>query len=654
MDENLAITTNNFISNPLISPFKIEMQNLIDCIKASKKLHYDNKQKLIRFREKADRNIVIFKDILQDSNNENYENICKIIKQKITEKSQNLINNLKDVEKIEKNIFFNFENEKYACDLEKILVESKKNKENFFENLNYFLAAETYGRRITPYLNNRISQEEQINIINGILNKQKVNVSNKEKRRNTFDNNKINKRNFSILENNITNTITSINNNNNEVVVNKNFKKQPKSFKENYNNRFQRNSINIGINKNKENNFYNNYNNNLCYTPYYSKNNSNIDNNNNNYSNSNEIYNNNKSNSNNSLMNNANSSINNSLKGNNTQANYFFGGDLFNNSNSLYNYNYNNNSFNDSKKINNINSINNLNMNINMNMNMNLNMNMNMNMSLTNQPMNKFDLFILNNTKNEEKKINENNDSNFDNNNYSKIRRSSSKKLDPKNENLFDIKKIMSNLSSNNTNRNSINLEDRNTNSLKGSFSYLQPNKDSNINFNINNDNNQISRESIFSKFSNISSENGINRASFLSYGEENFINEIKKNFYLQRKSSLNYLKSNLNLLNLKSSFIIDNNNSNFISKENEKNGIGYCTTDIISVYFHMNYLKQFKFPQEFDNENNFLEGVMRKEVKHNLEKFKEKDVLLRSRARTMIFNITNNIKKRSTFILKL
>jgi hypothetical protein len=650
MDENLAITTNNFISNPVISPFKIEMQNLIECIKASKKLHYDNKQKLIRFREKADRNIVIFKDILLDSTNENYENICKLIKQKITEKSENLNNFLKEVEKIENNIFFNFENEKYACDLEKILDESKKNKENFFENLNYFLAAETYGRRITPYLNNKITKEEQINLVKVILNKQNINleVIPKEKRRNTFDNNRINKRNFSILENNTikkttnntnlnskntnnnnySNNNTKVNgnyDNNNKVEINKNLKKQPNSMKGNYNNRFLRNSFNI-VNNNNGNGYFNNYNNNLGYTPYYSKINSSIDYNNNipnHYAN--EL---NTSNGNfNSLMNNANYLNNTSLKGYNQDK--FFYGDSLNDPNIISLNYYDNNSFIESKKPNNTNN------NI---------MNMNMNMNSINQPINKFDLFAINNSKYEEKKINENNDNN--------IRRSSSKKLDPKNENLFDIKKVLNNLSSNDTNRNSINLEGRLSNSVKGSFSYLRPYLEHNNNIN-NEDNNLISRGSILSKFSNINipSDKAINRASFMSYGgDENFFNEIQKNFYMQRKSSLNYLKSNLNLMNLKSSFIIDNININ--NKEVEKNGVGYSTTDIISVYFHMNYLKQFKFPQEFDNENNFLEGVMRKEVKHNLEKFKEKDVLLRNRARTMILNITNNAKKRSNLYL--
>ena len=136
MDENLAITIIDFLANPLISLFKIDNKNLIDCIKASKKLHFDNKQKLIRIKEKADRNIVIFKDILidihLDSNEKIFENFCKKIMEKITEKSQDLLNKLIKIEKIDKNIFFNFSNEKYACELEKILNESIKNKMIFF------------------------------------------------------------------------------------------------------------------------------------------------------------------------------------------------------------------------------------------------------------------------------------------------------------------------------------------------------------------------------------------------------------------------------------------------------------------------------------------------------------------------------------------
>jgi hypothetical protein len=138
-------------------------------------------------------------------------------------------------------------------------------------------------------------------------------------------------------------------------------------------------------------------------------------------------------------------------------------------------------------------------------------------------------------------------------------------------------------------------------------------------------------------------------KMSFLSFGEEqNFINEFNKNIKFikeqSRKSSLNFLSM------LKSHDLSKYRNSSFsdendlgILKEYENNirksadiAFQYHTNDIISVYFHMNYLKVFEFPEGF-KDGNFIEGIMTKEVKGNIEKLKEKKIIIKQKANKLL-----------------
>lgn len=128
MDENLAININEFINHPLFRDFNFNNQKLIEIIKQSKKLHYDNKSQFIKFKEKADRNIVIFNNFIEED--QDIINKCETIKCKIKEKAKNLINRIKGVDKIEKNLMFIFDNEDHSQELEKIINESKKNNVN--------------------------------------------------------------------------------------------------------------------------------------------------------------------------------------------------------------------------------------------------------------------------------------------------------------------------------------------------------------------------------------------------------------------------------------------------------------------------------------------------------------------------------------------
>ena len=62
MDESLAIDFRDFISSEILKDFNIQEKEVIDVIKTSKDFHFDKKTKLIKFRKRADMNILIIKD----------------------------------------------------------------------------------------------------------------------------------------------------------------------------------------------------------------------------------------------------------------------------------------------------------------------------------------------------------------------------------------------------------------------------------------------------------------------------------------------------------------------------------------------------------------------------------------------------------------
>jgi hypothetical protein len=68
MDENLAIHITEFISCPLLQHLDLKRNKLVEIIRQSVKYHYDNKTGLIKFKEKADRNIIIFNNYIRDDN----------------------------------------------------------------------------------------------------------------------------------------------------------------------------------------------------------------------------------------------------------------------------------------------------------------------------------------------------------------------------------------------------------------------------------------------------------------------------------------------------------------------------------------------------------------------------------------------------------
>jgi hypothetical protein len=225
--------------------------------------------------------------------------------------------------------------------------------------------------------------------------------------------------------------------------------------------------------------------------------------------------------------------------------------------------------------------------------------------------------------------------------------------------NIFDERKNFKTYYNNNQKKNYRNWQ-------KNSISGNNNNKDfyeTPINLNYNNNFN-FNRQSKLSNFNNDLLFSSSKKMSFLSYGEEfNSIGELNKNSKniipdQSRKSSLNFfgmLRSQDFSKYRNSDFSIENDLG--ILKEYENNNeksttinFTYEINDIISVYFHMNYLKLFEYPQEF-KECNFIEGIMTKEVKGNIEKFKEKKLIIRNKAKSLLLKSVKQ-RPRSNFRL--
>lgn len=225
------------------------------------------------------------------------------------------------------------------------------------------------------------------------------------------------------------------------------------------------------------------------------------------------------------------------------------------------------------------------------------------------------------------------NPENINNDNFNDVR-VKSKTIYNKNKNnkiLQNMQKAISNNITNNTNNNKINNNNTNNNNNNPDFPGTPLKQTLNFGY----------RQSKLSNFNeNLLSPS--KKMSTLSFGDEmNLINEINKNLKFMpeqtRKSSLNFLsmlKSQDFSKYRNSAFSVENDLG--ILKEYENNveksadiAYQYETNDIISVYFHMNYLKLFEFPEEFKDVN-FLEGIMTKEVKGNIEKLNEKKLIIK------------------------
>lgn len=134
LDENLAININDFISHELFKEYSLNILNIQDIVKQSKKFHFDNKTKMIRFRDKPDRNIIILnleKFLKEESSKLNSEEILSIdkiefIKEYFLKDDKNITKNIKNFQEAYGNILILLENEESALELEKIFQQKIK------------------------------------------------------------------------------------------------------------------------------------------------------------------------------------------------------------------------------------------------------------------------------------------------------------------------------------------------------------------------------------------------------------------------------------------------------------------------------------------------------------------------------------------------
>lgn len=120
MDENLAINITEFVNNPLLKHLKINQNKLIETIKQSNKFHYDNKTGIIKFKEKADRNILIVANYVREEDEK--ETKIDTIKNILKESGKNFVNRIKNIDKVGDALHIVFEHEDISMDAEKYLL----------------------------------------------------------------------------------------------------------------------------------------------------------------------------------------------------------------------------------------------------------------------------------------------------------------------------------------------------------------------------------------------------------------------------------------------------------------------------------------------------------------------------------------------------
>lgn len=168
MDENLSINISDFIKNPIFSELHLDQAQIIALIKSSNKFHYDTKTSLIKFKEKADRNILIIGNYVMQC-----EKIAKeeFITKLIGDLNINYVSKIKKIDLVGDSFHVVFQNEDISMDVEKYIfnmLEEKKNEESnkYFSDLksaNICLAAESLKRRVLSNLvNNPLWKQTQL------------------------------------------------------------------------------------------------------------------------------------------------------------------------------------------------------------------------------------------------------------------------------------------------------------------------------------------------------------------------------------------------------------------------------------------------------------------------------------------------------------
>jgi hypothetical protein len=184
MDENLTINISDFINNQLIKDLNLHQAKLIEVIKSSNKFHYDIKTGMIKFKEKADRNILIIGDFIRSSEQDEKKSKEEYLKEIIREMNKNYFHKIKKLDNVGKGFHIVFEHEDISIEVEKYLLGvyllKRMSSENVnllsfkyyddLKNSNICLAAESLKRRI---INNTLplfnSLWAQANYLNAIL-----------------------------------------------------------------------------------------------------------------------------------------------------------------------------------------------------------------------------------------------------------------------------------------------------------------------------------------------------------------------------------------------------------------------------------------------------------------------------------------------------
>lgn len=177
MDENLAINIAEFVGNQLLKDLKIKQPKLIEVIKSSHKFHYDNKTGTIKFREKADRNILMVNNFLKTGEESEVQEKENYIRRLVKEKNMNYANKIKKIDKVGNGFHVVFDHEDISMDVERYLLDyvTGEQKNDLFNDLKLAqicLAAESLKRRVVsafdPNFSSLWAQNQFINSI--ILN----------------------------------------------------------------------------------------------------------------------------------------------------------------------------------------------------------------------------------------------------------------------------------------------------------------------------------------------------------------------------------------------------------------------------------------------------------------------------------------------------
>lgn len=184
MDENLAIHIDTFVNNQLIKPFNLNPKEVIQIVKGSKRYHYDTKTKTLKFKKKADQNVIIVDNFEAPPVENELEEITKIkflknslllsTKQQLENHTyHHFLNKLKKIEKVNENFHLVFENEDYASEAKEFF--QTLNKEGHFKTeLKMTQAAESLKRRVVSEYPCDLPTLKQQNSLVGALFKNPV------------------------------------------------------------------------------------------------------------------------------------------------------------------------------------------------------------------------------------------------------------------------------------------------------------------------------------------------------------------------------------------------------------------------------------------------------------------------------------------------